>query len=77
MNVWKCSENYQSLEFQVALEILGPVGSFSCKFMVAEGHVTFGLRKDMLQGRQMNIAFSGVLAIYSGPHFLAFTGLKF
>ena len=36
------------LEFQVAHapKILGPAGSFSCKLMVTEGHVTFELRKD-------------------------------
>ena len=36
------------LEFQVphAPEILGPAGSFSCKLMVMEGHVTFELWKD-------------------------------
>ena len=44
-----CSDNkYAKLEFQVAHapEILGPAGSFSCKLMVTEGHVTFELRKD-------------------------------
>ena len=39
---------YLELEFQVAHapEILGPAGSFSCKLMVTEGHVTFELQKD-------------------------------
>ena len=42
--------NISILEFQVANapEILGPAGTFSCKLMVTEGHVTFELRKDKL-----------------------------
>ena len=43
-------KKYEILEFQVAHthtpEILGPAGSFSCKLMVTEGHVTFELWKD-------------------------------
>ena len=45
---WNNNNDIDWLKIQVAHapKILGPEGSFSCQFMVMEGHVTFELRKD-------------------------------